>query len=100
MSNAREVMEKAAQLAARLDGRAEATADLLLLAARAAGYHVTGDLRVGESDLAALLGITCGALANKRREGKGPACYSLPAGGHRVTYRIADVAAWIEARRE
>jgi len=100
MASARDVMEAAAQLSARLDGRASATAELLLAAARDLGFHVTGDHRIGEADVAALLGMTPGALANKRREGKAPASYALPAKGHRVTYRVADVAAWIEARRD
>jgi hypothetical protein len=99
MNSTRRVLEQAAQLSARLDGRASATEELLVDSAREAGYHVTGDQRIGEADLAALLGMNAGSLANKRREGKGPPCYSLAAAGHRVTYRISDVAAWIEARR-
>ena len=100
MAGARDILEQAAQLTARLDGRAGATADLLLAAAKEAGYYLTGDQRIGEADLAVLLGMTAGALANKRREGKAPPSYSLGAAGHRITYRIADVAAWIEARRD
>lgn len=97
MTRARNLL---AGLAATLDGRSDATEARLVDAARAAGYWMTADGRVGESDLAALLGMTPAGLANKRREGAAPASYNLGGGGHRVTYRLSEVARWIEEHRE
>jgi hypothetical protein len=34
------------------------------------------------------------------REGKGPASYTVPVSGSRVSYRLRDLAAWVEAHRE
>ena len=71
----------------------------LTAAARESGCWISADGRIGEADVAALLGITQGALANKRREGSAPLAYELGGGRHRVTYRLGDVARWIEAHR-
>lgn len=87
-------------LRAELDGGATRTAETLHAAARAASYWVSGDGRIGEADLASLLGLTPASLANKRREGSAPPAFNLGGGGHRVTYRIDDVARWIEAHRD
>lgn len=87
------------KLRVTVDGSADATAKLLRDAAIKAGYWISADGRIGESDLAALIGMTPGALANRRREGTAPAAYSLGGGGHRVTYRIADAAKWLESHR-
>lgn len=76
------------------------TAERLEAAAQRAGYWISADGRMGESDVAALIGLTPGTLANKRREGTAPRAYELGGRGHRVTYRIADVARWIEAHRD
>lgn len=86
-------------LCATMDGRADATTELLLAEIRRAGYWISGDGRIGEGDLAALLGMAVGALANRRREGKAPPSYALGGGGHRVTYRVTEVAQWLEAHR-
>jgi len=87
-------------LRAALDGEAKRTSDTLEAAARAAPYWISGDRRIGEADLAALLGLTPASLANKRREGSAPPAFNLGGGGHRVTYRIDDVALWIESQRD
>lgn len=84
---------------ANMDGSADATTELLRREALAAGYWISADGRIGEADLAALLGMTSGALANKRREGTAPPSYALGGGGHRITYRIADAALWVESHR-
>lgn len=86
-------------LRATIDGTADATADLLRREAIAAGYWLSADGRIGESDLAALLGITSGALANRRREGTAPPAFNLGGGGHRITYRLIDAARWLESHR-
>lgn len=66
---------------------------------RESGAYVTGDGRIGEEVAAQLLGFAAGTLANRRSEGTGPPSYKLGGGGHRVTYRLSDLAAWIEAMR-
>jgi hypothetical protein len=83
-----------------LADRVRRTAESLRAAAEAQGMHVTADDRIGECDLARLLGVAAGTMANRRREGRGPPHFSLPFARHRVTYRVEDVAAWIERSRE
>ncbi|MBN4938238.1 hypothetical protein JY409_09320 [Stenotrophomonas maltophilia] len=87
-------------LRAEIDGESQRTAQVLEQAARAASYWISADGRVGEADLATLLGITAASLANKRREGTAPRAFNLSGGGHRVTYRLEDVALWIESHRD
>lgn len=99
--------ERAETAAARIlgvfqDARISETADMLRRAALEADppMHITTDDRIGEADLAKLLGIAPGTMANRRREGKAPPHYTFAAAGHRVTYRMTDVAAWIEKTRK
>lgn len=73
---------------------------LLRDSAIAGGMTITGDGRVSEADAAALLGFTAGGFRNMRQEGKGPRSFGLGVGGSRVSYRLADLASWIEAARE
>ena len=75
-----------------------------MLALRAAAIEqqmpVSGDDRVGESCAARLLGIEVETLAKRRQEGKAPPSYRVPIGGAKVSYRLADLAVWIEQQRE
>lgn len=87
------------ELRATLDGRTDATAATLLQAANSAGYWISADGRIGEADLAVLLGFTTASMGNKRRDGSGPPAFALGGGGHRITYRLADVARWLESHR-
>lgn len=80
--------------------RVEATLRLLLAAVREAGVPMSGDRRVSEENAAALVGVAAGTLKNLRTEGTGPAAYRTPVGGSRWSYRLDDLAAWLEARRE
>lgn len=80
--------------------RVEATTALLVVAAIDAGYAVSGDMRVSETDAAHLLGLTPGHLKNLRQEGRGPISYRASVGGCRVSYRLSDLSAWIEGARE
>lgn len=80
--------------------RIEATRAMLESAARREGFWISADLRVGENDAAALLGLAVGSLARKRAEGAGPAWYRLGGGGHRVSYNLRDLAAFIESARD
>lgn len=66
---------------------------------REAGSWLSGDGRVSEDAAAALLGLAGGTLAARRAEGTGPAFYRLAGGGARVTYSLADLAAWIASHR-
>ncbi len=86
-------------LRATLDGSADATAALLRKEALAAGFWLSADGRIGEADLAALLGMKPSVLANRRREGAAPPSYALGGGGHRITYRLTDAALWLESHR-
>ncbi|WP_409188850.1 helix-turn-helix transcriptional regulator [Bradyrhizobium sp. RDM4] len=49
---------------------------------------------ISPTELANMLGITTGALANNRSAGKGPRYVKL---GKQVFYRRTDVQAWIDA---
>jgi len=82
-----------------LEDRINATARMLAAACREAGHSITGDGRVGDGVAAELLGFTASTLANWRSEGKGPRHYRIGGYGHRVTYRLTDLAAWIEQSR-
>lgn len=79
--------------------RIQATAEMLRAACREAGHPITGDGRVGESVAAELIGLAESTLANKRGEGSGPQYFRIGGHGHRVTYRLADIAQWIESSR-
>jgi hypothetical protein len=83
-----------------LDDRAEATALALRAACIEAEMPLSGDDRVGEACAARLLGIEAETLAKKRQEGKAPVSYRVPVGGAKVSYRLGDLARWIEAQRE
>lgn len=82
------------------EARVESCARLLLDAAIEHGMGLTGDHRISEGDAAVLLGLHPGSLKNLRAEGCGPVAYRAPTGGCRWSYRLSDLAAWIEARRE
>lgn len=82
------------------EDRCASTAAALFSAARDAGMLITGDGRVSEADAAALLGYGAETLAKKRAEAKGPPSYRLPCGGARVSYRVADLAGWVEEHRD
>lgn len=77
-----------------------ATHERLLAACRELGCIITGDGRVSESDAAVLLGLTPGSLKNKRLLGCAPPHYRRPAGNSRVSYRLTDLADWIDEARE
>lgn len=86
--------------AAQETGVVVATTALLIAAIAQEGIGISGDMRIGEKDAARLLGYAAGHLKAMRQEGRGPAFYQRGVYGSRVSYRIADLAAWIEAARE
>jgi hypothetical protein len=80
--------------------RVEVTAKRLERAAIALGMAISGDGRISEVDAAKLLGLAAGYLKQLRSEGNGPANFRLGLNGCRLSYRLADVATWIEERRD
>lgn len=64
--------------------------------ARTSATPVTGDGRVSEADAAGLVGLAAGTLRNLRA-GACPLPFYKVAG--RVTYRLADLAEFIERQR-
>lgn len=83
-----------------LTSAVEETAALLLAAVHRDGTSITGDMRVAEIDAAKLLGYAPGYMKSMRQEGKGPVSYQRGVYGGRVSYRIMDLAVWIESARE
>lgn len=61
---------------------------------------ISGDLRLNEKDVARLLGYAPGYLKHMRQEGRAPKHYTRGVGGGRISYRLFDMAEWIEERRE
>lgn len=86
-------------LAGEVSGRTSDVEKALFLAAKECGMWVSADGRISEMDLGKLLGLTKGTIRNRRREGKMPPHYKMPCAGHRVTYRLHEVASWIESKR-
>jgi len=83
-------------------GSADRVAETLTLfraACRRENHWISGDDRVTEATAAALLGFAEGTMKNLRWAGDGPAFYKAGASGSRITYRLGDLAAWVEARR-
>lgn len=88
-------------MADTFDQRVDATARLLLAACREQGIALTGDMRVNESGAAALLNISAGHLKNLRiQDGSAPRHYRIPMAGCQVSYRLRDIAVWIEVGTE
>ncbi|TDU31311.1 hypothetical protein DFR24_0675 [Panacagrimonas perspica] len=82
------------------ESRVAATRARLYEASISLGCWMSGDGRVGEGDLAQIIGWSPDSLRNARAEGKGPTWYRLGGAGHKVTYLLADVALWIETHCE
>src|SRR4051812_31150181 len=82
-----------------LERRIEECTRILLASAREASLQLSGDRRVSEVDAAKLLAIHPGSLKSMRGDGSGPTAVRAPVNGSRWSYRIDDLAAWIEVRR-
>lgn len=80
--------------------RVEACRTALAAAARESGMVMSGDGRVSESDAARLLGYSASHLKALRLEGGGPSSYAAGMNGSRRSYRLADLAGWIEMSRD
>lgn len=80
--------------------RLEETANQFRSACDERGYQVTGDDRIGEVEAAQLLGYQLSSFRNLRRAAFGPAHYNRRAGNSRISYRLVDLAEWVEFTRE
>ena len=60
------------------------------------GLWMSVDGRVGEADAAMLIGLAERTLRRQRQDGVGPPAYDCGGNGNRVSYRIVDLALWIE----
>jgi hypothetical protein len=64
------------------------------------GLVLTGDWRTTEAGAAQLLGLSVRTLQRLREDGGGPTHWALGCGdGSRLSYRLADLAHWIELNR-
>ena len=87
-------------LAQPSERRTELALALLRKDAQDRAFTVSADERVGERDAARLLELHPDTLVRLRREGRGPPAYALGLGRARISYRLLDLAVWVEARRE
>lgn len=80
--------------------RTERTRQVLENEAKRRGMTVTPDGRVREADAEILLGYAAGGLRSLREFSNAPAHYRAPVCGSRISYRLEDLASWLEFRRE
>lgn len=78
----------------------ESTMAMLLAVVKRDNIPISADMRVRESDAAKMMGYAPGSFKNIRNEGKGPVYYNRPVDGSKISYRLMDLAMWIEKRRE
>jgi hypothetical protein len=83
-----------------LQRRVAETAEQLLRVAVERAVCVTADMRVSEADAAELVGYAAGSFKNLRSMQSGPPFFNRPLAGSRVSYRLSDLAQWIEQSRE
>ena len=83
-----------------LQARSKRTEAMFKRVAAALGIFVTADGRIGAGHAAALLGYAEGSLRNMRSAGGGPCFFNRPLGGYSKSYRLADLARWVERSRE
>lgn len=76
--------------------RIEQCVGLFRDAVRDHGLRMSGDQRVSEEDAARLLGKEPGSLKNMRAEGRAPRHCRAGVGGGRISYRLSDLAEWLE----
>jgi hypothetical protein len=83
-----------------LQARVRKTEARLRQVATERGMFVTADDRINEGDAAELLGYAEGTLRNMRSAGGGPCFFNRPLSGFAKSYRLADLASWLERARE
>lgn len=84
----------------KIDPRVLDTVRVLLASVERNAIVMSADQRVSEADAARLIGLAPASLKNLRAEGGAPPAYRVPVGGSRLSYRIFDLALWIEGKRE
>ena len=83
------------------EARVGKTTDTLRAVAKKEKIVITPDDRVGEADASHLIGYAPKSLASMRKNFEsGPVWYRAPAGQAQVSYRLRDLAVWIENKRE
>lgn len=82
-----------------MNDRIANTATMLLESAREWGLTVTGDQRVSEASAAQLLSLAPRYLKKIRLDSTGPVFYPRGMDGCKISYRIHDLAEWIERAR-
>ncbi|MCY1303562.1 hypothetical protein D9M70_532760 [compost metagenome] len=80
--------------------RVKQTIENLLTACRERSIDVSADQRVSEAGAGELLGYAPGSLKNMRSLGVAPPHYKRPISGSRISYRLSDLAEWLEDGRE
>ena len=78
----------------------DTVAEVLRATALSLGISLSGDGRVSEEGAARLIGYSKGHLKRIRQEGNGPVCFHIGVDGSRLSYRLSDLAAFIESMRE
>lgn len=79
-----------------MENRVKETAARLEEAVKNKGYYITADGRVSEEVAAELIGIAFGTLKNWRHSGKAPRHYKKPVSRCGSSYKIIDIAQWLE----
>jgi hypothetical protein len=79
--------------------RTALTLDQLRRAVRDFQMLLSADERISEANAARLLGLRSDSLSRKRLDGSGPIGYGLPLGKAKITYRLSDLATWMEQHR-
>lgn len=80
--------------------RVEISFARLMTEIRARAIAISADGRIGERDAASLLGYNQGWFRQMRGEGSGPPFYRLGVAGAKVSYRVDDLAMWVESRAD
>ncbi|WP_323012522.1 hypothetical protein [Castellaniella sp.] len=80
-----------------LEQRVASTTETYLQWIEQHGRQITPDGRVGEALAADLVGASAKTLRSMRGQGLGPTFHKTAG---RVTYRVADLALWIERGRQ
>jgi hypothetical protein len=84
----------------RMSARVELTLAMLRRQTIELGLEISADDRVGEANAARLLKFHGDPLRRMRGEGTGPVHCRVGVGGSKISYRLIDLATWIERRRE
>lgn len=83
-----------------LEARVQEVTAMLKSACNRDGIKYTADERVSERDAAALVGYEPESMQRMRYSKGGPPFYRRKADDGRVSYRLSDLALWIEYTRQ